>query len=177
LFGECLMCIIIYRQLLVVAPSAFWISTLEEFGMEWILYSVVLVAINDTMAYFFGITMGRHPLLPSISPKKTWEGFLGAAITTTLVAMFWLPTQKDGLVISAFASLVGPFGGFLASLIKRAYSQKDFGSLFPGHGGLVDRLDCQVILAPFIYLYLTLSRNNEESVAELLTKMADSIIS
>mmetsp|Transcript_768 Transcript_768/g.1404 ORF Transcript_768/g.1404 Transcript_768/m.1404 type:complete len:99 (+) Transcript_768:120-416(+) len=64
--------------------------------------------------------------------------------------------RTDGLVLAVFASLVGPFGGFLASIIKRAYHRKDFGNLLPGHGGFVDRLDCQLVLAPFVYLYLHL---------------------
>jgi phosphatidate cytidylyltransferase len=141
-----------------VVPSSFWISILEEFGMKWLGYPAALVIINDTMAYFFGITMGKHPLLPSISPKKTWEGLLGAAVSTMVAAYFWLPNKRDALVISGCVSSVGPCGGFLASVIKRAYSQKDFGALFPGHGGLVDRLDCQLFIAPFVYLYLSLTR-------------------
>jgi CDP-diglyceride synthetase len=115
------------------------------------------------MAYFFGITLGKHPLLATISPKKTWEGFIGAAFSTMAVAYFWLPDRQDALILSVFASLVGPFGGFLASVIKRAYEQKDFGSIFPGHGGFVDRLDCQLVLAPFVYLYLVLKKANAAS--------------
>jgi phosphatidate cytidylyltransferase len=119
---------------------------LKEFGMIWVIYSVALVVINDTMAYFFGITLGKHPLLSTISPKKTWEGFLGAAVTTMAVAYYWLPDKQDAIA--------------LASVIKRAYEQKDFGALFPGHGGLVDRLDCQLVLAPFVYLYLLWKTSN-----------------
>ena len=151
--------------------------------MSWILYSVLLVIINDTMAYVFGMTMGKHPLLPAISPKKTWEGFIGAALSTIVVAINFLPssfkdlTRQDALTLSIFASFVAPFGGFLASVIKRAYGQKDFGNIFPGHGGFVDRLDCQVFMAPFLYLYLTLSRNNDRSMDELLTQIAASIVS
>jgi CDP-diglyceride synthetase len=128
--------------------------------MIWVIYSAVLMIFNDTMAYFFGITMGKHPLLPVISPKKTWEGFLGAAASTVLLAYFWMPYKQDAIAISTFVSLIAPFGGFLASVIKRSYEQKDFGSLIPGHGGFVDRLDCQLILAPFVYLYLSLKHTN-----------------
>ena len=157
--------------LLVVAPSSYWISTLEEFGMKWVLLPVLLVIINDTMAYFFGITMGKHPLLPSISPKKTWEGFLGAGLSTIAVSLLGLfPSQQDALVVSIVVSLIGPFGGFLASVIKRAYNQKDFGALFPGHGGFVDRLDCQLFLAPFVFLYLSLTRDSS-SADDLLSSM------
>ena len=138
--------------------------------MQWMLYSVVLVIINDTMAYVFGMSIGKHPLLPAISPKKTWEGFLGATLSTLVAAWFWLPEKKDAIYLSLFASLVAPFGGFLASVIKRAYGEKDFGSLIPGHGGLVDRLDCQLIMAPFVYLYLALSRSESNLFAKIFTK-------
>jgi CDP-diglyceride synthetase len=145
-----------------VAPSSFLIATLEDYGMRWVFASAALVIINDTMAYFFGISLGKHALLPSISAKKTVEGFVGAAVST-IVAGYYLPvlkdylpgaTIKDGLVLALFASLIAPFGGFLASVIKRAYGKKDFGALLPGHGGLVDRLDCQLVMAPFVYFYL-----------------------
>lgn len=122
--------------------------------MIWAFYSVALVVINDTMAYLFGITIGKHALLSKISPKKTVEGFVGAAISTVLASILFMPTKKDALVLSLVSSLVGPFGGFLASVVKRAYGKKDFGDMMPGHGGLVDRLDCQIWMAPFVYLYL-----------------------
>lgn len=156
---------------LVVLPSSYWIGTLEEHGMKWIFVPAALVAINDIMAYVFGRLMGKHPLLPSISPKKTWEGFLGAALSTVGAAWVGLAdegsqplfgpglpgiSREDGLVVAVVASTIAPFAGFLASVIKRAYGRKDFGDFFPGHGGFVDRLDCQLILAPFVYFYLSL---------------------
>lgn len=149
-----------------MVPSSYWISTLEEFGMKWVVLPLVLVIVNDTMAYFFGIAFGKHPLLPVISPKKTWEGFLGATLSTIAVSYDMFPTKRDGLILATFASLVGPFGGFLASVIKRAYNQKDFGALFPGHGGLVDRLDCQLIMAPIVYLYLSLTGDYDAATAQ-----------
>lgn len=156
---------------LVVLPSSFWIATLEEHGMKWLFAPAVFVAINDIMAYVCGKLLGKHKLLPSISPNKTWEGFLGAAVFTTAAAWVGLAegsepailgpgladvTRSDGLILAVFASLIAPFAGFLASVIKRAYGRKDFGDSLPGHGGFVDRLDCQLILAPFVYFYLSL---------------------
>jgi len=129
---------------------------MENFGKKWVGIPALLVIINDTMAYVFGKTMGRHPILSVISPNKTWEGFIGAAFSTLLASYYMLESQKDALVFGSVVSLIGPFGGFLASLIKRAYMEKDFGSVFRGHGGFVDRLDCQLILAPLVFLYLTL---------------------
>ncbi|KAL3907544.1 MAG: hypothetical protein SGARI_003489, partial [Bacillariaceae sp.] len=156
--------VVVLSCILVVFPTSYWIATLEQFDMMWIFVPALYMIINDTMAYVGGQLIGKHPLLPSISPKKTWEGFVVAAASTVGVA-WWLGTtnkldgvelfQKlytldkiDGLALAVFCSLVAPFGGFLASIIKRAYGQKDFGALLPGHGGLVDRLDCQMLLAP-----------------------------
>ena len=168
----------LFSAALVVLPSSYWIGTLEEYGMKWIFIPAAFVAINDIMAYVFGKLFGKHQLLSSISPNKTWEGFLGAAIATAGTAWLGLAdgsvandglatvpilgpglkgvTRSDGMVLAAFASLIAPFAGFLASVIKRAYGRKDFGTLLPGHGGVVDRLDCQLMLAPFVYLYLSL---------------------
>lgn len=163
----------LFSAALVVLPSSYWIGTLEEYGMKWIFFPAAFVAINDIMAYVFGKLFGKHPLLSSISPNKTWEGFIGAAIATSGTAWVTLAsaaesslpiigpgldgvTRLDGMVLAIFASLIAPFAGFLASVIKRAYGRKDFGTLLPGHGGVVDRLDCQLILAPFVYFYLSL---------------------
>ena len=112
------------------------------------------------MAYVFGMLMGKHALLPTISPKKTWEGFLGATACTMAVSQPLLnymakdTSIHNALAVGTFISLVSPFGGFLASVVKRAHEKKDFATYIPGHGGVVDRLDCQVMTAPFIYFYL-----------------------
>jgi len=147
----------------VILPSSYWIGILEYFGKKWVAIPALLVIINDTMAYVFGKAFGRHPILSVISPNKTWEGFLGAGLSTLLASYYWLlrDSPQEALIFGAAVSLVGPFGGFLASLIKRAYQEKDFGTLFQGHGGFVDRLDCQLILAPLVFLYLTLSRKHK----------------
>lgn len=152
--------------LLLVGQSSFWIATLQDYGMLWVLFPALLVIINDTMAYVFGMIMGKHALLPVISPKKTWEGFLGATLSTVVASVpllqFMMGQQdssgdnlvRDACAVAAFVSFVAPFGGFLASVVKRAHGKKDFGTWIPGHGGVVDRLDCQVVTAPFVYFYL-----------------------
>eukprot|EP00978_Attheya_sp_CCMP212_P047463 scaffold421377_cov55-Attheya_sp.AAC.7 len=155
-----------FALLFLVGQSSFWILTIQEFGMEWVLFPALLVIINDTMAYVFGMSMGRHKLLPRLSPKKTVEGFVGAAFSTVAMAiplLHWVTTvapenaadmNRHALLMAAFTSIVSPFGGFLASAVKRAHNAKDFGTLIPGHGGVVDRFDCQVVTAPFVFLYL-----------------------
>ena len=148
----------------LVGQSSFWIRTIRDYGIMWVLFPALLVVVNDTMAYVFGVLLGKHKLLPRLSPKKTMEGFIGAGISTLAVAAPLLrkmagadgvvDLKKHALLLALYVSLVSPFGGFLASAVKRAHGAKDFGALIPGHGGVVDRFDCQVVTAPFVYLYL-----------------------
>lgn len=151
-----------------ILPCACWMAAVQAWPMAWVLYTAILVILNDTLAYVFGVTLGRRALLPTISPKKTWEGFAGAGITTMLLSpLVWkllfhgsdatelvIEYGRHGLVLSVFVNTLAPFGGFVASTLKRAYGHKDFGTLIQGHGGLMDRLDCQLFTAPFLYLYL-----------------------
>lgn len=147
---------------ILVGMSSSWLATLRLFSARWIYYPFLLVIINDTMAYICGQLLGKHKLLPNISPNKTWEGFIGAAFFTVALSTpvwDWIgdgasTTSAQLNVIGLYVSLLAPFGGFLASSVKRNFGQKDFGTMMPGHGGLVDRLDCQLITAPFVYLYL-----------------------
>jgi phosphatidate cytidylyltransferase len=148
---------------ILVGMSSSWLGTLQLFSARWIYYPFLLVIVNDTMAYICGQLIGKRKLLPNISPNKTWEGFIGAAICTVAIsspAWGWIGTGSPMTnahlnAIGLYVSLVAPFGGFLASSVKRNFGQKDFGTMMPGHGGLVDRLDCQLLTAPFVYLYLT----------------------
>ena len=113
------------------------------------------------MAYVCGKAVGKTPLLPNLSPNKTLEGFIGAAFFTIVSSPFlWNAIVSNSgeskpMVLALFASFVAPFGGFLASAVKRSFGKKDYGSLIPGHGGVMDRLDCHLIMAPFTYLYLS----------------------
>jgi len=160
----------IISLLFTTGLSTFMIRTLKDYGSEWIIFSALLVITNDIMAYVFGRLFGKSKLLPKLSPKKTWEGFIGAGFSTMLIAipiLRFIVSQgtlySDGvshmtqhaIVLALYASIVAPFGGFLASAVKRAHYAKDFGSLIPGHGGVVDRVDCQLIMAPFVYVYLS----------------------
>ncbi|KAJ3252300.1 hypothetical protein HK103_006674 [Boothiomyces macroporosus] len=165
--------------LLVVAQSHFIINNIFE-GLIWFVLPCALVVCNDIMAYVSGFFLGKTPLI-KISPKKTWEGFIGGLIVTvelflipgllrwivmpfhflfpTLVSaepirtMSVLPIQFHALVFAMFASLIAPFGGFFASGVKRAFNIKDFADSIPGHGGLTDRMDCQFIMGVFASLY------------------------
>ncbi|KAJ3683410.1 hypothetical protein LUZ60_013637 [Juncus effusus] len=189
--------------LTVFAQSSFTVANIFE-GIFWFLLPASLIVINDIAAYFFGFFFGKTPLI-KLSPKKTWEGFIGASITTILSAFLlanimgrfqwlscprkdlstgWLycdpgplfkpeyyslqglvphwfpwkeiailPVQWHALAFGLFASIIAPFGGFFASGFKRAFKFKDFGDSIPGHGGITDRMDCQMVMAVFAYIY------------------------
>ncbi|OMJ13639.1 putative phosphatidate cytidylyltransferase [Smittium culicis] len=144
----------------VVYQSHFMVDSILE-GLFWFLIPVSFVIVNDIFAYVFGFFFGRHSLT-RLSPKKTWEGFIGGAISTVVFAFMFgyniatvtlLPVQLHSIFLAMFASLIAPFGGFFASGVKRAFKIKDFGNTIPGHGGVTDRFDCQFIMAFFSYVY------------------------
>ncbi|HAX73633.1 MAG TPA: phosphatidate cytidylyltransferase, partial [Firmicutes bacterium] len=115
---------------------------LRMIGLTHFIFLVLVVAISDSAAYFFGRRFGRHKLAPLISPKKTVEGAIGGTLTAVLVGViFGLVTNLSGsILLLAMTSLViaiaGQFGDLVASSMKRRYGIKDFGKLFPGHGGV-----------------------------------------
>lgn len=133
------------------ARTAFWL-TLVFFLLIW---------AADVGAYYAGRSLGRRPLFPSVSPKKTWEGFIGGVVLTLLVAVavkLWLLPQlgwPDVAVFAFIGGVVGPLGDLAESRLKRAVGVKDSGTLLPGHGGMLDRFDAMVVTVPLFYLYLT----------------------
>jgi phosphatidate cytidylyltransferase len=124
-----------------------------------ILFLVLLVALFDTAGYFVGRSFGRRPLARQLSPRKTWEGYLGGAIFTMLVALIlstieWFPLDLGQAAITAgLVVLVAPLGDLAESMVKRALEVKDMGSILPGHGGMFDRIDSFLFVAPVVYLY------------------------
>ena len=124
---------------------------------------IALVWISDTLSYICGRLLGKHPFTPTLSPGKTWEGFLGGVILTTLSA--WLFYHFTGAYtattwfISGFlVSLLGVVGDLFESRIKRSYGLKDMGNLLPGHGGILDRFDSLFFVAPAVFLLLLLQQ-------------------
>ena len=176
-------------------------------GIIWYLLPVSCVVINDISAYFWGRRFGKHSL-SSLSPKKTWEGFIGAFFSTLVwcylytkllskYEMFLCPVEKFSLIpfnlnslhcdtsellkkyefsfslfgklfnfcltniefhslaIGLFASSIAPLGGLFASGFKRSIKIKDFADTIPGHGGVTDRMDCEMLNGAFVYIYLS----------------------
>eukprot|EP00549_Striatella_unipunctata_P011800 CAMPEP_0118701296 /NCGR_PEP_ID=MMETSP0800-20121206/17162_1 /TAXON_ID=210618 ORGANISM="Striatella unipunctata, Strain CCMP2910" /NCGR_SAMPLE_ID=MMETSP0800 /ASSEMBLY_ACC=CAM_ASM_000638 /LENGTH=434 /DNA_ID=CAMNT_0006602181 /DNA_START=22 /DNA_END=1326 /DNA_ORIENTATION=- len=149
----------------LIGFSSFWIAMARDFGLFWLFYSIALVAVNDTMAYLLGSLFGKKRLIPNISPKKTVEGFVGAAISSTMVSIITLQSVfpesdlhdmlKHGIAMGVFASLFAPFGDFLASAVKRAHGAEDYSNIVPGHGGIMDRVDSHLVMAPLAFYYLS----------------------
>ncbi|XP_049565072.1 phosphatidate cytidylyltransferase 1 isoform X5 [Orcinus orca] len=143
--------------LITVTQSHLVIQNLFE-GMIWFLVPISSVICNDITAYLFGFFFGRTPLI-KLSPKKTWEGFIGGFFSTVIFGFIetisLYPFQIHSIALSTFASLIGPFGGFFASGFKRAFKIKDFANTIPGHGGIMDRFDCQYLMATFVHVYIT----------------------
>mmetsp|Transcript_2725 Transcript_2725/g.8303 ORF Transcript_2725/g.8303 Transcript_2725/m.8303 type:complete len:303 (-) Transcript_2725:275-1183(-) len=194
--------------LVIVVQSSFLVSNMFK-GLIWFLLPCSLVICNDIWAYIFGFFFGRTPLI-KLSPKKTWEGFIGGWFATmvwgflftkvltrsslmtcerrgfrleywpecetsslysyvpmnqvlgeSIVALLpeslhsyeMQPMDEHVLWMSIFASIVAPFGGFFASGFKRAFKIKDFGDSIPGHGGITDRMDCQILMGMFVFVY------------------------
>lgn len=203
-FGRALVALI-----LVVVQSHFMILNVS-LGLIWFILPCWLIIVNDSFGYFCGRLFGRHSLTV-LSPKKTWEGYIGAGIFTMIAAFFlsgalssypslvcpkydfndcyftcppntcdplpdvfisrifevspipgvmksfsipYKPVQLHAIALGLFAASIAPFGGFFASGAKRAFGIKDFGGILPGHGGVTDRVDCQLMMAVFTYVYL-----------------------
>ena len=121
------------------------------------ILGIFITWMNDTTAYFTGVTIGRNKLWPRLSPKKTWEGtisgWLGAALMGGLVT--WLTpvplTLRGGLLLGFGCGLLGFMGDLSISVVKRQVGVKDSGRFFPGHGGMLDRLDSSLFTLPFVY--------------------------
>jgi len=194
--------------LMIVGQSSAIMNNIYE-GLIWFILPALLVISNDTFAYLFGFFLGKHKLI-DLSPKKTWEGFIGGIVSTLVISVLlasWLGQsyfltcpeyeftlspynfktsceqhpvflpfeyelpnipaigwvgktimmsefQVHACILGMFASLISPFGGFFASGFKRAIKIKDFAEIIPGHGGITDRMDCQVLMGMFAYLYV-----------------------
>jgi phosphatidate cytidylyltransferase len=133
----------------------------QQHGAHRALLFVILAVCSDTGGYFSGIVFGRHPMAPTISPKKTWEGLAGSAALClaagALGMRFLLPGAVwQGIVLGISALAAATTGDLVESMIKRDLNTKDMGSILPGHGGVLDRIDALLITAPVAWLLMTI---------------------
>lgn len=138
-------------------------------GLVAVIFALVIAWMSDTGAYFTGVLFGKHKMAPVISPKKTWEGFFGgwafaiacAALLAVICNWVYAPTLHFSVlrfaIIAAVLAPLSVLGDLLASLIKRRCGIKDYGNLMPGHGGVMDRFDSVVFIAPLLYAVLCIA--------------------
>jgi len=126
--------------------------------VAYVFFVVLVVAFNDIGGYFVGRSFGRRPMAPRISPRKTVEGFIGGLVAGAVVATvlatfpFWETIGlAKALVIAAVVGLVAPLGDLIESMVKRSVAVKDMGSVLPGHGGMLDRIDAFLLAIPVLY--------------------------
>ncbi|KAL0266428.1 UNVERIFIED_CONTAM: hypothetical protein PYX00_008964 [Menopon gallinae] len=214
--------------LIVVTQSYLIIQNIFQ-GLIWFIVPVSMIVCNDVWAYIFGFFLGKTPLI-QLSPKKTWEGFIGGGVATIIFGLcasyvlcqyqyfvcpieysetlgrmtmdcepgpLFRPTEYTlgetmqgflslfnlkntitiypfllhSLSMSIFSSVIGPFGGFFASGFKRAFKIKDFGDVIPGHGGIMDRFDCQFLMATFVNVYISSFIINATSPQKILQQV------
>ncbi len=133
-----------------------------EFSPGIMIGFFLLLWTNDTGAYLVGSSLGKHRLFERISPKKSWEGFVGGMVLTLLVARLffgWLGVEDTNrwMIIALIISIGGTLGDLLESLLKRSLGLKDSGTIMPGHGGFLDRFDSVVVAFPLVYFYLAIT--------------------
>lgn len=137
----------------------------EPDGARRVLLFVILAVCSDTFGYLAGILTGRHPMAPKISPKKTWEGFSGSAVGCLAAGAIAVPVMLhghvwQGLLLGAAAVVAATLGDLAESMMKRDLKIKDMGHLLPGHGGILDRIDSLLVIAPVVWLLLAVFVQN-----------------
>lgn len=131
-------------------------------GPYWLMFALVINWIGDTGAYYVGRKFGRHKLAPRVSPGKSWEGAVASAVTGVIFGMIYLPLAIAGTslwaaaAISLVANAAGQVGDLAESALKRGAGVKDSGTILPGHGGMLDRLDSSLFAMPVVYTLVTL---------------------
>jgi phosphatidate cytidylyltransferase len=148
--------------LLVALPLSFAVRlhALAQDGPRLLLFALLIIWVGDTAAYFVGRAVGKHAMAPHLSPKKTWEGAVASFLGSLVVAFAftrWLSAPPLHLLaMAAIGNLAGQVGDLLESAYKRSAGVKDSGSLLPGHGGMLDRIDALILAIPVVWYYWTL---------------------
>ncbi len=133
------------------------LNNMRDAKFVWLVY--IIAFGTDTFAYFAGVFFGKHKLCPNVSPKKTVEGAIGGilgclALTIAYFKFFRINISIETIIFSIFVSAFSMVGDLLASKIKREHNVKDYGSILPGHGGILDRFDSLLFVAPVVYYFV-----------------------
>ncbi len=132
----------------------------EAYGLYYLLLLLNFSSVCDMGAYFVGVTLGKHKLCPNLSPKKTVEGAIGgitsSVIVTLIISLCFSKSLVIPMVLTIPFCILGMIGDLFASAIKRAVGLKDYSNLIPGHGGILDRVDSIIMIAPFLYFAITI---------------------
>lgn len=157
---------LILGQVMIALPFAILNHILYINHYQPIILLAVFISIwvNDTGAYCTGMLLGKHKLFERISPKKTWEGFVGGAAFALLSGYFFSIYIKEltllqWFIYSEIIVIFGTLGDLSESLLKRTIGVKDSGNLIPGHGGILDRFDSLMLAAPIVYIFLSIILN------------------
>ena len=165
----------------VAIPMALLVQIRQQpAGAIYVIYTLLVVWAGDIFAYFVGKTLGRHLMSPAVSPKKTWEGAIASIAASVIVGTLWFqhapaissallhaglidrPSGMWGLqqpqlwpivLLSAIVNLAAQLGDLVESLVKRGAGVKDSGSILPGHGGMLDRIDAMLFAVPVVWAY------------------------
>lgn len=165
----------------IAIPMALLVAIRQQpAGAIWTIYTLLAVWAGDIFAYFVGKSIGRHRMSPEISPKKTWEGAVASIIASVIVGTLWIQhasgissallrigliERRDGMfgleqpqlwpiiLLSAVVNIAAQLGDLVESLIKRGAGVKDSGSILPGHGGMLDRIDAMLFAVPVVWAY------------------------
>jgi phosphatidate cytidylyltransferase len=165
----------------IAIPMALLVQIRQQpAGAIWTIYTLLAVWAGDIFAYFVGKAVGRHRMSPEISPKKTWEGAVASVAASMIIGTLWIQhapgisasllrvgliERRDGmwgleqpsllpiLVLSAVVNLAAQLGDLVESLIKRGAGVKDSGTILPGHGGMLDRIDAMLFAVPVVWAY------------------------
>ncbi|NMH26995.1 phosphatidate cytidylyltransferase [Flavobacterium silvaticum] len=150
---------ILIGYIAIPISAIIWIpNTTGIFKPLTLLGVFILIWANDTFAFLFGKGFGKHKLFERISPKKTVEGFIGGwvmSLAFSIPVAIWLTKEPvlHWLIIATIASFFGTIGDLIESKFKRSAGVKDSGNIMPGHGGILDRLDSIIFVAPFVFLF------------------------
>ncbi len=154
-------------QVIIALPFSLlsFILFIESYNPIILIAVFVTIWVNDTGAYLVGMTFGKHRLFERVSPKKSWEGFVGGALAALISGyVFSLFITEinlwQWLIFSEIVVVFGTFGDLLESLLKRTVNVKDSGDVIPGHGGLLDRFDSMLLAAPAIFIFLSFIFND-----------------